>query len=817
MTLILPRRRAIKPGVAIPNGMGIRLVQDHPLVRGLGWALVPGVAGGIDLTGNSPVMKFGSGPPTQVNTPEGPAYAPHGSNGAVNVSTTFSTNLFVNVGNMTMYYRGILPPSSSPSFKQLLTIGTAASGTGSAGLAIWDAGFDVATYYNGGRHISTSTSYTGTTIGRPFSLASFYPAGNVTPAIYLNGLDVGSGSFDAYTGSTAWGASPVIQLDIWGDSTAACLCALIWNRQLSAAELLYLDQDWSQIIEADTRARYFFSGVAAVTLPWNASIVDMPPAKPLYQEQRAALNLTPATLPPPIAGMAWEGHSRDDLPVKPLYREQPASIALTPATLPVATSGMAFHEPPDPLPIKPLYREQPQAIVLMPSAAAPVSGMAWFEPADDLPRKPLYREQRHGFEPSPATLPVKIAGMAFHQPPDIFLPGRRYTNDPPAFGVPPIGIVTLGWFRDHRDQWRQPTPFDFPPALGTLPAAPGAGIAGMAWFTLFDEVPRRPLGQQPGPALALTPATLPVGIAGMGWFEPPDPLPGRPLYREQLLGFSPSPATLPPKIAGMAWMLTADVFQPGQRRDQSPPAFAGFPPGAPVGVSGMAWFTIFDELARRPLAQQPGPALALTPATLPVAIAGMGWFAPPDAYEPGRRFINDPPAVVLPLAVTVGIIGMGWFAPADDIRRRFIPIDFPGLAPPLATPIVLGWINTALDLLPSRRLALVDVGTLARVPVPGAAISGMAWFTPPDYLPLPPPRPHWGPALALTPATLPVNVSGMGWFRPFEELPYARPVYGNSTSQAGGGQVPFISLLISTPRLKATKVAVTLLGEVDRP
>jgi hypothetical protein len=154
-----------------------------------------------------------------------------------------------------------------------------------------------------------------------------------------------------------------------------------------------------------------------------------------------------------------------------------------------------------------------------------------------------------------------------------------------------------------------------------------------------------------------------------------------------------------------------------------------------VGIGGMAWFQSWDQ----PIY---GKRTFTDPSTFfrGGSQRADGWLRQPEDLAPSRaKYLDQFPAFVLtPATLPAPISGMAWFQRWDDPPRKAAPIDAP---------------------------------TAIQQPTAGAPISGMAWFTPLDELPRPAPKPHWGPAIALTPITLPVPISGIGWFARWDDLP----------------------------------------------
>lgn len=233
-------------------------------------------------------------------------------------------------------------------------------------------------------------------------------------------------------------------------------------------------------------------------------------------ETRPALALTPATLPPKIAGMAWFVRQADIPPPKrPLHDFRPA-INLTPATLPPKIAGMAFlaigdrDKPPTKVRIESPPAWEPQIITV--AVAAPPTG--WFDPLDIFwPRKRVIDEPA---EVVPAPAPIILTPLSSQD------------------------VLQRRWIRGS-----EPHPLVMPPVVDVTP------VSGIAWFEPLDDLPRkwRRLSDVPSfvnpvetvtwsfmcgdtvwipdPPRSIAPSQIftfqaPVGISGMAWFAPPD-------------------------------------------------------------------------------------------------------------------------------------------------------------------------------------------------------------------------------------------------------------------------------------------------------
>lgn len=459
---------------------------------------------------------------------------------------------------------------------------------------------------------------------------------------------------------------------------------------------------WGHVVAA-------FKPASDVVVGWLRGNVDIAPPRPMWPQPAAALALTPATLPPVIAGMAWR-QPLDDLPPRRLGKSEPSpfgraiapspipqgwdfiaaiddqprkrnfvdvpAIALTPATLPPVIAGIAWFEPPD------VYEPKRWFLQDAPGYGRPalsqLIGVPWANWLDILPKAPPKQQPSAALALTPATLPPVIAGMAWFTTTDVYQPRRWFANDPSQVPYVPA-TVTWSFFSSDTVFLPDP-PVDYPPALGRTPPSQPVGISGMAWFEPPDrDRPAVKINGESPPAIALTPATLPPLIAGMAWFEPPDHLP-RPAPKPH---WGPAavliPIVAPTPISGIAWFEPPDRDRPATKVNvESLPAIALTPPSVVASILGMAWFQPPDR--DRPAIKFNGEspcAVSLTPATLPPRIAGMAWYVPTDrqrpsltvtveslpAYNPTGDFLPAPPAFVAiperPMIVHGGRL-MGW-------------------------------------------------------------------------------------------------------------------------------------------------------------
>lgn len=421
-------------------------------------------------------------------------------------------------------------------------------------------------------------------------------------------------------------------------------------------------------------------------MAWRQPIDELPPRR-LGKSDPPPFGRAIAQAPVP---QGWDFiNAIDDQPKKRFFSDAPA-IALTPATLPPVIAGIAWFEPPD------VYEPKRWFLQDAPGYGRPaisqLIGVPWANWLDILPKAPPKQQPSAALALTPATLPPQISGMAWFTTTDVYQPRRWFINEPSHV---PYAPDTVTWsFQSSDTVFLPDPPINYPPAFGTTPpVAPSVTISGMAWFEPPDRNrPAIKINGESQPAIALTPATLPPVISGMAWRQPLDELPlrpridrphpgpaltvtptdllssligvpwshrvdekpvSRPVSHNTASAIALTPATLPPVISGMAWFEPLDIYQPRRWYLQDAPAFGRAITG--VAISGMAWFEPPDR--NRPATKiniESQPAIVLTPATLPPQISGMAWFIRPDIAPPKKPPIPmDWPTAWAPYVVTV--------------------------------------------------------------------------------------------------------------------------------------------------------------------
>ena len=244
----------IRPRGVIPAGYnaGLKIDWSHPLSVGLIGCWVPGVSL-IDLCLTGLDLQLGSS--TFGVSPEGPCIdgilGATGTNYGAASGDIPSAHPLLHWSRLTWYYRGMTNAASGSianSFQRLLNIAydNANGNPYSLAGAYFNSGTTIAPMWNIGGGFVTGVNFTlSLPIYTEFSIASTYVAGGNQQG-YFNGA-ISGGVTGVGPGVPSYSATS--QIDIAGDfaypNSAALKTYMVafWNRDLSAAEIAYLDAD----------------------------------------------------------------------------------------------------------------------------------------------------------------------------------------------------------------------------------------------------------------------------------------------------------------------------------------------------------------------------------------------------------------------------------------------------------------------------------------------------------------------------------------------------------------------------------------------
>jgi hypothetical protein len=241
--LLLPARRMM------PNGR-LRIDWSHPLANGLIGCWVPGVAGGIDLTGNHPTATtVGSGGKTDV-TVEGPGYNFNATTTALKTTMTSAApavQALITAGKFSLYWRGYLAAAGG-GFATLFGMQESSSGQLFLVGAFTGSGFnnsagDVGIQMNraGSSNAAGATSLT-MGAGNLYSICMTYDNGANALNMYLNGTGDSNNPRTVAGGLPTCAGTPTLY--VGGDNCGSIMnMGLMYSRALSADEMKVLDKD----------------------------------------------------------------------------------------------------------------------------------------------------------------------------------------------------------------------------------------------------------------------------------------------------------------------------------------------------------------------------------------------------------------------------------------------------------------------------------------------------------------------------------------------------------------------------------------------
>jgi len=242
-------RHVLRPGKPWIN-------WTHPLTNGLIGCWVPGLSGPIDLTGQVLDLSQNSsaGNILLTTTPDGPALNSLKNAGAGNATYYgIAPSSLKTWSNLTMFWRGLVGPSTDPPSSNSTIFGIAYDNALDAPYQVADIGMNASMQtfvdWNAGGTYMPGNSATPVAIntGTMNSIAATFPVGG-TVTQYVNGVSVYSGtSFGSAPSTSATSIISIGSYFISGGATAAtataATLACVWNRILSANEIAFLDAD----------------------------------------------------------------------------------------------------------------------------------------------------------------------------------------------------------------------------------------------------------------------------------------------------------------------------------------------------------------------------------------------------------------------------------------------------------------------------------------------------------------------------------------------------------------------------------------------
>lgn len=558
---------------------------------------------------------------------------------------------------------------------------------------------------------------------------------------------------------------------------------------------------------------------AAQSLGWMQRYE--PPRAPLarhHLQSSTAIALTPLTLPPVIAGEAWQRPFEQPYPAKfkPDLHIVPTNPALV--TPPVPISGMAWARPFEQPSFGPKVFNLDDGLV---EAYPPINiaGMAWskafdqpafrstvyllddgytepFSPASLPPTtgmwalssnqrmvRTIQHQGRPGMPARPPQIGPTIAGMAWHRSFDLPGPPSKESWIEGAysafFAIPPTLISGAFAYSSYQKITRV-IQHQKGPTVPLSISAPISPIVGQPWSQPFDQ-PRFSTSfkaelqqtQMQAPPLGMVVVMAsasddqPLTINKQWWLSPSGP------------ALSLSAANLPVGVSGMAWLRQFD--EPPPKKPVVMPrleAFVVSPSILPAGISGMAWHHNFDQPPpTKPFLDVKADYFVPIPATLPPMNAGIPWLKAFDQPAPTKPVVDMTASTYAEFPFVIATIsGMAWMRPFEPplFRTTVRAEDHSGqyFAPPLPKSATMAPPSTSDQPLPVKgKEAWLHPPVAFAFKAFFTPISGMAWHRQYDE---PPPRKTRadylrGDAFIPLAATLPTQISGMAWWAAFSQ------------------------------------------------
>jgi hypothetical protein len=698
--LARPRVGIIKSGIP-------RIDWSNPLSFGLVGCYVPGVTGGFNLAGLGGNLALGTGS-TSKQTALGASVDTASANSqmqavapAAFTNWTFGASLYW-LGNK----YGAATGNSDFVGIEYNTAGTSPFWfiglvhTTNEARCVWNA--------SGSYNDTSSAGTFNAPVGINSLLGTFQPSGNVV--LYAGGIakltktmasapQIGAGAPITIGGYATAGATS------WNNCSDNLV--YIWNRPLSAAEALILDQDrFGLLIWPDDDLFGELVGAAAAAGPQGA-LRDFFDTKRLIPRGRGLPEFTPPftsfQVPTPATPQGWPSEFQQ--PRLGVFRQFPAfdePPAIAPAPPPIVALDM-----PSPSPIRiagtvPEFTSRWDAFQV-PTAATPQGWPAFTDTAR------LLRVLPARFDDSPASHLIVVAQYGASTFTDAAPPTRIRAQhqfaDLVQLGQVPTAATPQGWpaFTDTGRLLRIGQS-EF--TLTIVPVSQVLAGPGYGTTQFFDTAPPTRTRPQHQPTDLLLAFPVPTAATPQGWQSTFDPARLAAVLRRDfadLAGQAPVVLAVTPSAA---WDVPAMRRRPGQEF-----APAGLVALAVVPV-GSGWAATLDApgIARRPPGEFTGQAIAPGPPAQPL------WIPGPEGVALRRLFRAEfGPPVTQPVVQLVPVtFPAGWEQEFD--RRRFRgPLLVPDFASwgPGVIPAILR-ANLIATLRPRIRIAYVMSNTMAQ-------------------------------------------------------------------------------------------------------
>jgi len=222
----------------------VKIDWSHPLAQGLIGCWLPGISGGIDLTGINPSLVARTASKTGVAV-EGPGLVSDAVNTGMKGVVGNTSPLTTWTDGFSIYYRGYKLGSGNNNC-DILSIFYDSAGNfpfNVAGLTDPSTG-QVATVWNHGGSLSQGTAKSVNNPGLNSLGGTFKVGGNAV--LYQSGVATDTTAFGS--GAPTSTATSTVCIDTRADlssqwQNSVCYVGYFWNRELSADEMAMLDAD----------------------------------------------------------------------------------------------------------------------------------------------------------------------------------------------------------------------------------------------------------------------------------------------------------------------------------------------------------------------------------------------------------------------------------------------------------------------------------------------------------------------------------------------------------------------------------------------
>lgn len=435
------------PPKRLPPGPNLTIDWSHPLTRGLIGAFVPGVMGGVNLTGQCPPLAIKTATDTRKTTQEGPSWTTTAdSAGLFGASCPAAFKTWT---QFSIYWRGFFTSYTTNNTK---VFGIEFDNIGSTPFAVASLGYGGSTGTNFVAEWNTAGTYThdvgvALTAGMQGMCGTFKVGGNVV--LYKNGIVVDTTAFGASNPTNA--GSSLINFQTAngnaGNFSGSGNVGYMWNRELSAAEVTLLDSDPYAFLLSDASPLPGFPG-SALTITFD--VADNP-AEPLTLQYP---NLSPAQS---FIGNTSFWQDSQDNPSEPLDHPTPNLSPAQPFAIRIENptpTNQWWDQPPD-LQRHPQQYDPNQSRLSYQDKATPTAFGFWTEPID---------LEKHPTQIDPNQARVSYQDLAtpdslafYAEPPSLlWRPQHLDTNQPDWYNETFLEPATWWWSQPTALLWHPP-------------------------------------------------------------------------------------------------------------------------------------------------------------------------------------------------------------------------------------------------------------------------------------------------------------------------------------------------------------------------